>query len=295
MTTITRSIRDQRVAASTSNPPPRSLSANARPTGGAVRLLRAQIAAELRGNLRVPEYIIGVVAVPVILYVMFGLPNAGRLLPGGTDIGAMQVVSMSCYGVVSLAIFTFGVDAAQERGEGWLRRLRATPMPMWAYFAAKIVMALVFTLLIVVLTTAVAVLLGHITVDLARLAASVGLLLLGTVAFSTAGFALAYWARSKAASAIGNLIFLPLSFLSGFFYPVTALPSMLQGIAPWLPTYHFGQLVWGQVAPTADVIAYGSPEPGPLWVHLAWVLASFVGFGALAVAGYRRDAQRERQ
>ena len=57
-------------------------------------------------------------------------------------VALMLLASFGAYGIVSQAIFTFGVDAARERGQGWLRRVRATPMPMWAYFGAKVVSAL---------------------------------------------------------------------------------------------------------------------------------------------------------
>ena len=63
----------------------------------------------------------GAIAIPVILYAMFGLPNASGVLPGGTGVGLVMAVSMCAYGVVSLAIFTFGEDVAKERGRGWTR------------------------------------------------------------------------------------------------------------------------------------------------------------------------------
>jgi ABC-2 type transport system permease protein len=273
---------------------PRRLSPGAQPTGSPAGLLATQILAEVRQNLRVPQFLIGVVAVPVMLYAMFGLPEAGQIMAGGTDVGAMMFASLSCYGVVSLAIFTFGVDIAQERGKGWLRRLRATPMPMWAYFAGKGAMAVVFSAVIVVATVAVAALAGGVRFDLARLVRTSLVLVSGSLAFSTMGFALAYWTRPRAAAAIGNLVFLPLAFASGFFYTLNALPGFLQDLAHYLPTYHFGQLVWNQLGPVADVRAFGSPAPDSLLVHLAWVGGCFVVFAVLAAIGYRRDLERDR-
>jgi ABC-2 type transport system permease protein len=272
---------------------PRRLSPGTKPTGSAAGLLATQILAEVRQNLRVPSFLIGVVAVPVMLYAMFGLPEAGQIMEGGTDVGAMMFASLSSYGVVSLAIFTFGVDIAQERGKGWLRRLRATPMPTWAYFAGKCAMAVVFSAMILAATAAVATLAGGVRFDPARLLRTSLVLMSGALAFSTMGFTLAYWTRPRAASAIGNLIFLPLAFASGFFYTLNALPSFLQDLAHYLPTYHFGQLVWNQLGPASDVQAFGSPTPDSLLVHLAWVIGSFVVFAVLAVIGYRRDLERD--
>jgi ABC-2 type transport system permease protein len=272
---------------------PRRLSPGAKPTGSMAGLLSAQFLAEVRQAWRVPQFLIGVVAVPVMLYAMFGLPEAGQIMAGGTDIGAMMFASLSCYGVVSLAIFTFGVDIAQERGSGWLRRLRVTPMPIWAYLAGKCAMAVIFSAAILATTLVVAWLAGGVRFDPTRLLRTCLVLLSGALAFSSMGFTLAFWARPRAAAAIGNLIFLPLAFASGFFYTLNALPSFLQDLAHYLPTYHFGQLVWNQLAPTADVVDFGSPAPDSLLLHLAWVLGCFVVFGVLAAIGYRRSLRRE--
>lgn len=279
----------------TATTPERRLSPDAKPSGSIAGLLAAQVLAEVRQARRVPQFLIGVVAVPVMLYAMFGLPEAGQIMAGGTDIGAMMFASLSCYGVVSLAIFTFGVDVAQERGSGWLRRLHVTPMPMWAYLAGKCAMAVVLTAAILVATLAVAYLAGGVRFDPARLARTCLVLVAGALAFSPMGFALAFWARPRAAAAIGNLVFLPLAFASGFFYTLNALPDFLQDLAHYLPTYHFGQLVWNQLGPTADVVAFGSPAPDPLLVHLSWVIGCFIVFGVLAAAGYRHHLGRERR
>ncbi len=268
---------------------PRRPSPEATRTGGPLGLLFAQVGAEVRQGLRVPEFFVGVVGVPVLLYCMFGLPQAGKTLPGGTDVAAMMFASIGCYGVVSLAIFTFGADVANERGKGWLRRLRSTPMPMWVYFAGKFVMAAVFTLAMLTLMLAAALLLGHVHFDAARLLEAVGILVVGAVAFSTMGFALAFWARPKAASAVSNLVFLPLSFLSGFFFPVESLPSILQDIAPYMPTYHFGQLVWGAMAPDGDVAAFGVLSPGSTISHVWPVVLTSLVFAVVAALGYRRN------
>lgn len=264
------------------------------PSGGALALLGAQVVAELRQMFRIPEYVVGVVGVPVILYAMFGVPNAGQRLPGGTDVGAMLMASISGYAVVSSAIFTFGVDVAHERGQGWLRRLRCTPMPMWAFFAGKVAAALVVTVIIYGLIWAVALGLARLPFDAGLAARTLPVLLAGTVAFSAMGFALAFLARPKAASAIGNLLFLPLSFCSGFFTPLAGLPQVLQDVAPWLPTYHFGVWLWGLSGPAGDVRAMTGHAPADWRIQLAWLAGTFAAFGALTVWGYLRDARRER-
>ncbi len=253
-----------------------------------------QVRSEVLRYVRLPEYFVSIVILPVILFTMFGLPNAGDVLPGGTTVVALLFVSFSCYGVISQALFSFGAELAEERQKGWLRRLRSTPMPMWVYFGGKLALNVVFSLVTLALAALVATAAGEASFDPGRLAATAGVLLLGTVAFSPMGSAIAYWARPRAATTIVNLVFLPLSFLSGFFFPVSQLPAILQDIAPWLPTFHLGQLAWQTMAPASDVEAFGVATQGSVWLHVGVVL----GWGALCAVltalGYRRELDRER-
>lgn len=272
-----------------------NVSTNSPAHAPALPMLVAQVKAETLRLIRIPEFGVGVVAVPMILYAMFGLPYVSQTLPSGTRVGAMVMASMACYGIVSLAIFTFGADVAEERAHPWMRRMRATPMPMWVYFAGKLAVGLVFSVLILLGLWLVARFAGGVAIDSGRLLRTWGVLLCGTVAFSTLGYAIAYWFRPKAANAVANLIFLPLAFLSGFFMQLSTLPDVVQRVAPYLPTYHFGQLVWSQMGVNdAEIVAYGALTPGRWPVHVAWVVGSFVVFGVVTALGYRRDADRAR-
>ena len=273
----------------------RRLSPGATRTGGVAAMVAVQVRSEVTRYRRMPEYFVGVVILPVILFAMFGLPNSGSVLPGGTSVVAMIFVSFACYGVVSQALFSFGAELAAERQKGWLRRLRATPMPMWVYFAGKLAMNLVFTVTIAGAMALLAQLGGDASFDLGRLLGTAAVLLLGTVVFSPMGAAIAYLARPKAVATIVNLVFLPLSFASGFFFPLRQLPQVLQDLAPWLPTYHFGQLARDTMAPAADVEAFGGGSAtGSTALHLAVVLGWAVVCVAATVWGYRREAARER-
>jgi ABC-2 type transport system permease protein len=70
----------------------------------------------------------------------------------------------------------------------------------------------------------------------------------------------------NAAPAVANLIYLPLSFASGLFMPLSQLPSFVQQVAPYLPSYHYAQLAWSAVgAPSEPVVtslAWAAHSPG---------------------------------
>ncbi len=119
-----------------------------------------------------------------------------------------------------------------------------------------------------------------------------GTLLAGGMAFSTLGFTLGYWASPRGASPIANLIYLPLSFASGLFIPLSNLPEVLRDAAPFLPTYHFAQLVWRTFGESEDLAIIVGLSGQATGVHALWLLGTFAVFGVAALAGYRRDRRR---
>lgn len=262
--------------------------------GGPIGLFALAATTEVRSGLRSVEFAVGAITVPVLLYAMFGLPNAASLLPGGTRVALAMLVSISAYGVVSLAIFTFGEDVAKERGRGWTRTLRATPFPTGIHLFAKTASAVVHAAMIVVAMFAIAATAGGVRMPALSWLALAAVMLAGVLLFSTLGFAIAFLVRPRAATVIANLIFLPLAFVSGFFVPLGELPSILRDIAQYLPTYHFGQLAYRTVMPIEDVEYWTGAAVEATWVNLAWVLSSAVVLGAVALLAARREAVTRR-
>ena len=65
-----------------------------------------------------------------MFYVLFGIV-LGRDNPANRDETATYLLAtMACYGVMGVAMFSFGVGIAMERGQGWLQVKRASPMPL---------------------------------------------------------------------------------------------------------------------------------------------------------------------
>jgi ABC-2 type transport system permease protein len=61
--------------------------------------------------------------------------------------------------------------------------------------------------------------------------------------------------------------------------PITQLPGFVQRIAPYLPSYHYGQLAWSAV---------GAPSE-PLLTSLAWLAGYTALFMAITTRAYRRE------
>jgi ABC-2 type transport system permease protein len=242
----------------------------------------AETRAELTKFARLPAYVIPTLAFPLGFYVFFGIVMNGSQSIGATTAATYMLATFGAFGVVGCALFSFGVSVAMERGQGWLLVKRASPMPLSAYFAAKLLTTMVFGAVIVFLMCGIASEFGGV-----RLAPAVWLelivaLVLGSIPFAALGLAIGFVAGPNSAPAIVNVIYLPLSFLSGLWIPIEALPPVVAHLAPFLPTYHLGQLALGIVSP-----GHGSPAAHGL-ILIAWAVA-----GVLAAAyGMKRDEGR---
>ncbi len=257
----------------------RHLSATAIRSGQIGPMLLQQARSEFIKLWRIPMFSVPTLLFPILLFLLFGAPIAGETLPNGTSVGKYVMASFAAYGVLGIAFFSFGIGVANERGQGWTKLVRATPIRPWVYFAGKIVMALVFATLLLLILFLVAALVAGVRMAPGEWALLVVTLVLGMLPLVTAGFALGYWAGPNSAAAIANLIYLPIAYASGFLMPVQSLPAWVRSITPYLPPYHYGQLAWRAIG----------LDDGQVALHIVWLIGTAVVFGSLAVWGYRRD------
>ncbi len=164
-----------------------------------------------------------------------------------------------------------------ERQAGWFALKRASPMPIGAYFFAKIAMSLLFGLLVVLILTALA-LIGGVRIPVLAWLTLLGVLTAGTLPFCALGLLIGSAARAQAAVAIVNLVYLPMSLLSGLWVPLMVFPDWLQRFAVVMPPYHLADVA---------LAAVGIGESRP-WLALAVLGGCTVIFLLLARALQRR-------
>lgn len=262
-----------------------SAGTDARRRAPAVPLLLRQLRAELRLNLRAPEFVVPVIALPLLLYVIFGAPRATEAIDGqataGT-VGLYTMVGFAIYGVLNVVLFAIGESIAGERGRGWLRLVRTTPLPSWAHLAAKLALAAVLSGVIVLLLGVVGTVTG-VPVTLERWLAVTGVLVIGGLAIAPLGFLIGFAVPAGAASAVALLLLFPLSLASGVFLPVDELPGIVRDVSVLTPTFHLAELA-------REVAGFGRVD---LVVHAAW-LAGWCLLGLVAVGlTYRRMVGRQ--
>jgi len=234
---------------------------------------------EFINRTRIPVYAISTVIFPLMFYVLFGIVlSSAKDRP---DNATYLLATMGCFGIVAVALFGFGVSLAMERGQGWLQLKRASPMPVGAYFFAKLFSAVVFSTVIMLLLLVVGVMFGGVRLPVVTAAKLVGILVAGAIPFGAMGLAIGYFAKPNSAPAVVNLIYLPMSFCSGLWIPLFMLPHGLQVVAHWLPPFHMAQLA-------LNTVGMGM-NPTPAWGHLEFLIAFTLICLGFAAWGYRRD------
>jgi ABC-2 type transport system permease protein len=237
---------------------------------------------EFRRLLRTKTYSLAVIGFPVMFYTLFGLLlNRGEHI-NGLGVSRYLMGGYAVFGAVGAALFGIGVGLAAELHAGWLELKRASPMPPLAYLLAKCTTAVAFGVLIVCILMTMGTTLGNVHLSLADAARILGLAAVGVIPFACAGLLLAMLVPANAAPGITNMIYLPMSFLGGLWLPVDLLPKWLQMLAPALPTYHLGQLMFQ----TLRFPAHGTALGHTLYL----VVFSFVMLTAAGIVFRRREA-----
>jgi ABC-2 type transport system permease protein len=254
-----------------------------RGTASISAMLLAQARSEFIARWRVPAFSITILALPILFFTFFGLPFVGRTFSNGVNAGAYLLASFAAYAVGNVMVYGFGIGVAVERGQKVDVLLRAMPIPPLVIITAKVINALVFAFLSIASLIVYGVLVGELYEGLGVWVNVVVRLLVGSLPFVGLGFAIGYGTSPNAAPALANLIYLPLSFASGLFMPVDQLPGFVQRIAPYLPSYHYGQLAWSAVGAPAE----------PLGVSLAWLAGYTAFFMWLALRAYRREESQK--
>lgn len=234
-----------------------------------IRILLTETQYELARMLRTRAYSLSIIGFPVLFYLLFGAAHRGQA------VALYLVAGYACMGVVSSCLFGIGATLALERAQGWLDLKRASPMPRFAFLGAKIVSCAAFGLIIASVLMALGSALGGISISGIQAAALAGVVLAASIPFTAMGFLIALLVPPNAGAAIINLIYLPLSFASGFWMPVRDLPHWLQLAAPALPTYHLAQIalaVFG-LAPASGMALHWAVLGGftVLMLGAAWI------------------------
>jgi ABC-2 type transport system permease protein len=205
------------------------------------RLLKAywtEARYEVLRILRTPAFLIPTVALPVMLYVFFGIVLGGN---SPNPQVALHVLSgFTMFSVIGPGVFGLGIGFAMERQHGIVTLKRAQPMPFAANLIAKLFSAMAISLLVITLLLTIAILFAHVELTAGQVARTTLVGMLGALPFCALGLLIGSLVSGSGAPAVVNLIFFPMIYLSGLFpFP---MPKALQTAAMIWPAFHLNQL-----------------------------------------------------
>jgi ABC-2 type transport system permease protein len=214
---------------------------------------------------------------------------------GGITQAAYYLPGMIAAGILLSGVQNLAVDIAIERGDGTLKRLGGTPLPVLSYFVGKIGQVLITSILQIALLLVVA----RFAFDVAlptgadRWMTFLWVYLLGIFTSAVLGIALSRIPRTgKSASAVIIPIVLVLQFISGVYIAFSMLPDWLQNVASLFPLKWMAQGMRAVFRP----VKIAAQAPGGEWalggVAIALVLWLIVGLVAsrLTFRWIRKDS-----
>ena len=247
-------------------------------------LLLHQFRAEQKLFWRTRELAFFTFLLPIIFYLILASAYGDEEIEGAD--GYLYLLSgMIGYGAAATTFAGLALLLVIRRESGVLKRLRATPLPGWAYIVG-VLGSIVFVFFLESISLVV---LGRLAFDVAfpeHWISLIAALALGAASFAALGVALTTLIKSaEGSSAVVNAIYLPVTFISGAFFASDAFPRVLRAVAEVLPLVHFIRLV-------RDVMVYNDP----IWDHttaVAVVAAWGVAGTVVALRGFRWEP-RER-
>jgi ABC-2 type transport system permease protein len=251
-----------------------------RSIGHAASIYLKEAKYEFLKNLRLRVYTASVISFPLMFYVLFGLVLNAKETIGATSVPTYLIATYGTFGVMGASLFGTASGLAADRGLGWLQVKRASPMPPFAYFVAKVVLSMIFSTIVVTLLLVLGISFGGVRLPLGLTVKLISTLVAGSLPFSAMGLAIGYFAGPNSAPAVINLFYLPLSFCSGLWVPYMFLPKAVQHIALALPPYHLSQLALG-------VVGAGRHEPA--LTHWEVLFAFTLICLGIARIGFQRD------
>ena len=231
----------------------------------------AEATFETKRHLRAPAFAAPFLIIPVTMYLFItslGSDPAQAPKPE-LQMPIRMFTGFSIMGVMGPALFAFGMALAVDRDFGLLRLKRALPMPPMAYMLGKMVMAALFSALVMVSITTAALVKG-LNLSVAQFLAVAAIGVVGTLPFAAIGLFIGAKVSGRTAPAWVNLAYIPMTYLSGLFFPV---PEAIRGLALVSPAFHLNQLAL-QAAGVAAIM--------PATMHIAALLGVTVLFSGLA-------------
>ncbi|MCX4529673.1 MULTISPECIES: ABC transporter permease [unclassified Streptomyces] len=236
--------------------------------------MSAYVRLEVRRALRDTAYVVFGIGMPVLMYLLF--TNLGTV---DAEWRTASMVAMAAYGALGAALGT-GTGVAEDKGVGWLRQLRVTPMTPRQVVAGRALTGSIVVLPAVLAVLAAGALVNGVRLDAWQWAAVALVLWIGAFPFTLLGLGNGYRLTAQSTGLVNVGCSLALSVVGGLWFPVELFPHWLRSLSGFTPGHRFAEV--GRSLATG-----AAPGLTAVAVLAAWALL----FGAYAVLSYRRSAE----
>lgn len=196
------------------------------------KMLAAQFGLELKLLLRNGEQLLLTMFIPITLLVGLTLLPLGSF---GQHRAATFTPAIMALAVISTAFTGQAIAVAFDRRYGALKRLGATPLPVWGIIAGKSLAVVTVVFLQAILLGAIGFTLGWRPALLA-LALGAGVIALGTVVFAALGLLLGGTLRAEIVLAVANLMWFVFAGLGALTVETDIIPTGVKWAARLTPS-----------------------------------------------------------
>jgi ABC-2 type transport system permease protein len=234
---------------------------------------------ELKLFLRDPTALFFAVIFPPLLLGILGAVPAFR--EPSEDLGGQRVVDLYvpitvAFVLAMLAISVVPTYLATYREKGILRRLATTPVRPSGLLLAQLAMGMGMALVAVTLVLGVGIAAFGTAVPRQLPGYLVAFVLAAAASFAVGLLIAAVAPSGKAASGIGTILFFPMMFLAGLYFPREVMPAVLRRIGDFTP-------LGAGVQALQDATTGAWPQA----LHLAVLAAFAIGASLLAAKLFR--------
>ncbi|HEX3721143.1 MAG TPA: ABC transporter permease [Nitrolancea sp.] len=234
---------------------------------------------EIRRVLRDRRYLIFSIGFPLGFYLMYTRAVSATDTVDHMPWATFYMVSMATFGAIGAALQSGGTRVATERANGWIKQLRATPLPPRGYLVAKGGAAMAVAFPSVFLIALAGRLFNHVSLSAASWVEMVGLVWLCALPFAVLGVLLGYLFTVDSAQAGTTLTLFALAIFGGMWWPFQLMPRAMRYIGEATPSYHFANIGWRIVSGDAPRVS-----------DLAVVALYAIVLGAITMWKYRSDS-----
>ena len=242
-----------------------------------MKLFFLQSKAEITRAFRNSYFIFWSLFMPILFYFIFTrLSNQG--ITDAKEWQAHYLMSMAAFSVMGSAIMTLGIRLVSERSNGWAKYMRITPLPAHTFFLAKMSGQFMIHICSVIIIFCAGFLINGVSLHPLQWITSGLWLIIGSIPFLAIGALIGCIKKIDTASGISNLLYLLLAMLGGLWMPTNQLPTIVQKLGEWLPSYHYGAGAW-------EIIRGGYPG----WNNVAFLTGYLFLF--VILSSYIRKSQ----